>query len=153
VRSVQAVARVGREAREVEGGAIGTRFAALVGVGVVHAQRLEDAFPHHLQERLTSRRFHGGTDRDPAVVRLAVCGARLEQQRTIGEVGERVHRSLTRDREHRTFVAAVAADPGQMSHHVPQGDRPLLAGERRDLGVNLVVEGQPALFQQEADCR
>jgi len=55
-------------------------------------------------------------------------------------------------REERAFVAAVVPDTRQMSHQLTKCHRPLLPGEFRHVGLELVIEVQTASFEEQAGC-
>ena len=95
--------------------------------------------------------FDGRAHQNPAIARIAVLGPRLEQQRTVLEVLQRFDRPLALHREQRSFVAAVVPDAGHMPHQLAQRHGPLFLRERRHVGLDLLVELQPAFLQQQSD--
>ena len=64
---------------------------------------------------------------------------------------QRFDRPLAVLRQQRPLVAAVVPDAGHMPHQLAQGHGPLFLRELRHVGLNLVVELQPAFLQQQAD--
>ncbi len=148
---VQTVVRIGRVSREVGRRTSGVPLRCVVGSRVVHAQWREHLLPHEPEERLARGGFDGGAHQDPAVARVAIPGARLEQQRGLRKGLQSFDRPLTARRQQRPLVAAIVPESGHVPHHLPHGDGPRLLRELRHVHLNLVVELQLPLLEQQAD--
>src|SRR5690606_16143471 len=91
-------------------------------------ERIED-FPLHVrQERLPGRTLDHGADQVPAVARVGVAGAGLEEERVVLEDREAVENRLVAVAAEE-LVAAVMADAGEMARELARGDGPALLRE------------------------
>src|SRR5690606_31600595 len=100
----------------------------VLGDDRAEAERLEDLESHVLQEPFARYAFDYGTHQVPAVARVGVVGARLEEECVILEDGEALRdgrKALTTQE----LVAAIMTDAGDVPGDLACRDRPALLGK------------------------
>jgi hypothetical protein len=121
----------------------------MVGNRFAQVERKEDALVHVREEGRPRGSLDHGAEQVPAIARVEVARSRLEQERVVAEDLE--PRADGREGAHAVVLgAAVVPDACHVTADLPDGDRPALGGERRNVALHRAVQGKLPFIDQDA---